>query len=129
MPTYEYRCKDCGEDLEVVQSFSDEPLDTCPRCGGSLKKLFGSVGISFKGFGVLQDRQPGHHQDGDEDRRRCQHFVGVVHHVLRLIGLVGFFGLVELLDPNDHHPLGTGGAEQEGSDAGLIVATGQAVHR
>ena len=54
MPTYEYRCKDCGEDLEVVQSFSDEPLDTCPRCGGSLKKLFGSVGISFKGSGFYK---------------------------------------------------------------------------
>jgi len=54
MPTYEYRCKDCGEDLEVVQSFTDDPLDTCPACGGSLKKVFGSVGISFKGSGFYK---------------------------------------------------------------------------
>lgn len=54
MPTYEYRCKDCGEDLEVVQSFTDDPLDTCPACGGALKKVFGSVGISFKGSGFYK---------------------------------------------------------------------------
>ena len=33
MPTYEYRCKDCGEHLEVVQSFTDDPLTTCEVCG------------------------------------------------------------------------------------------------
>jgi len=54
MPTYEYRCKDCGEDLEVVQSFNDDPLATCPSCGGNLKKVFGSVGISFKGSGFYK---------------------------------------------------------------------------
>ena len=54
MPTYEYRCRDCGEDLEVVQSFTDDPLATCPSCGGSLKKVFGSVGISFKGSGFYK---------------------------------------------------------------------------
>ena len=54
MPTYEYRCRDCGEDLEVVQSFTDDPLATCPTCGGSLKKVFGSVGISFKGSGFYK---------------------------------------------------------------------------
>jgi putative FmdB family regulatory protein len=32
MPTYEYRCKKCGEHLEVVQSFSDAPLKVCPNC-------------------------------------------------------------------------------------------------
>jgi len=54
MPTYEYRCRDCGEPLEVVQSFTDEPLDTCPSCGGSLRKVFGAVGISFKGSGFYK---------------------------------------------------------------------------
>src|SRR3954452_17588349 len=34
MPTYEYRCKDCGEHLEVVQSFTDDALTECPACGG-----------------------------------------------------------------------------------------------
>ena len=55
MPTYEYRCKDCGEHLEVVQSFADDPLTECPKCGGSLKKVFNSVGIAFKGSGFYKN--------------------------------------------------------------------------
>ena len=49
MPTYEYRCKDCGEHLEVVQAFTDDPLTECPACGGQLRKVFGNIGITFKG--------------------------------------------------------------------------------
>jgi putative FmdB family regulatory protein len=55
MPTYEYVCKNCGERLEAVQSFHDEALTTCPRCGGDLKKVFGSVGIVFKGSGFYKN--------------------------------------------------------------------------
>ena len=54
MPTYEYACKNCGEHLEVVQSFKDEALTTCPACGGTLRKVFGSIGISFKGSGFYK---------------------------------------------------------------------------
>lgn len=54
MPTYEYRCKDCGEHLEVVQSFKDDPLTECPACGGSLRKVFGNIGITFKGSGFYK---------------------------------------------------------------------------
>lgn len=54
MPTYEYRCRDCGEHLEVVQSFRDDPLTDCPACGGSLRKVFGSIGITFKGSGFYK---------------------------------------------------------------------------
>ena len=54
MPTYEYRCKDCGEHLEVVQSFTDEALTTCPNCRGALRKVFGNIGISFKGSGFYK---------------------------------------------------------------------------
>lgn len=54
MPTYEYACKDCGRHLEVVQSFSDEPLTKCEVCGGQLRKVFGSVGIVFKGSGFYK---------------------------------------------------------------------------
>lgn len=54
MPTYEYRCRDCGHELEVVQAFSDDPLTQCPACSGSLRKVFGSVGISFKGSGFYK---------------------------------------------------------------------------
>ncbi len=55
MPTYEYVCKNCGEHLEAVQSFHDAALTTCPRCGGDLKKVFGSVGIVFKGSGFYKN--------------------------------------------------------------------------
>jgi putative FmdB family regulatory protein len=55
MPTYEYRCKDCGEHLEVVQSFRDDPLTDCPRCSGRLKKVFQPVGIAFKGTGFYKN--------------------------------------------------------------------------
>jgi len=54
MPTYEYRCKDCGEDLEVVQSFTDDALTECPSCGGTLRKVFGNIGVSFKGSGFYK---------------------------------------------------------------------------
>lgn len=55
MPTYEYRCKDCGEQLEVVQSFRDDPLTECPNCKGTLKKVFQPVGIAFKGTGFYRN--------------------------------------------------------------------------
>ena len=51
MPTYEYACRDCGHHLEVVQSFSDPPLQTCERCKGQLRKVFSAAGIIFKGSG------------------------------------------------------------------------------
>ena len=54
MPTYEYRCKDCGEELEVVQSFTDDALTECPACGGNLRKVFGNIGITFKGSGFYK---------------------------------------------------------------------------
>lgn len=55
MPTYEYRCRDCGEQLEVVQAFADDPLSVCPACSGTLRKVFNSVGISFKGSGFYKN--------------------------------------------------------------------------
>ena len=54
MPTYEYRCKDCGEHLEVVQAFTDDPLTECPACSGPLRKVFGNIGITFKGSGFYK---------------------------------------------------------------------------
>ncbi|MHB1503806.1 MAG: FmdB family zinc ribbon protein [Acidimicrobiales bacterium] len=54
MPTYEYVCSACGEHLEVVQSFRDDPLTECPVCGGDLRKVFGNIGIVFKGSGFYK---------------------------------------------------------------------------
>jgi putative FmdB family regulatory protein len=51
MPTYEYACRSCGRHIDVQQSFTDDPLTTCPTCGGQLRKVFGNIAISFKGTG------------------------------------------------------------------------------
>ncbi len=54
MPTYQYACTACGHELEAVQSFSDDALTTCPECSGALRKLFGNVGVVFKGSGFYR---------------------------------------------------------------------------
>lgn len=54
MPTYEYLCQDCEEPLEVFQSFTDDALTVCPACGGALRKVYGSVGVVFKGSGFYR---------------------------------------------------------------------------
>jgi putative FmdB family regulatory protein len=54
VPTYQYTCTECGEPLEAVQKFSDEPLTVCPACGGTLRKVFSPVGIVFKGSGFYR---------------------------------------------------------------------------
>ncbi len=54
MPTYEYRCGQCGQHVEVVQSFADPPLTECGSCGGPLRKVFAPVGIVFKGSGFYK---------------------------------------------------------------------------
>ena len=54
MPTYEYACAECGERLEAVQKFSDDPLTECPACKGRLRKVFSPVGIVFKGSGFYR---------------------------------------------------------------------------
>ncbi|MCA5892953.1 FmdB family transcriptional regulator [Isoptericola sp. NEAU-Y5] len=54
MPTYAYRCADCGHVFDVHQSFTDDSLTVCPECGGRLRKQFGSVGVTFKGSGFYR---------------------------------------------------------------------------
>ena len=68
MPTYEYRCTDCGQTFERYQSLSDDPISVCPlpaegtalngsapECGGEVRKVFSNVGISFKGSGFYRN--------------------------------------------------------------------------
>ncbi|HEY3510117.1 MULTISPECIES: FmdB family zinc ribbon protein [Kribbella] len=54
MPTYQYQCTDCGEALEVRQSFTDDALTVCPNCQGNLRKVFNAVGVVFKGSGFYR---------------------------------------------------------------------------
>jgi len=65
MPTYQYRCTDCGEDLEAVQKFSDAPLTVCPSCGGHLRKVFNAVGVVFKGSGFYRTDSRNGSKSGD----------------------------------------------------------------
>jgi putative FmdB family regulatory protein len=54
VPTYEYRCDQCDRNFDVVQSFEDDPLTRCPTCDAPVRKVFGSVGIVFKGTGFYK---------------------------------------------------------------------------
>jgi putative FmdB family regulatory protein len=68
MPTYQYRCTECGEDLEAVQKFSDPALTTCPTCSGQLRKVFNAVGVVFKGSGFYRtDSRNGSKSGADGD--------------------------------------------------------------
>jgi putative FmdB family regulatory protein len=51
MPLYEYQCDACGFRFEVIQRFSDPPIENCQSCGGPVRKLLSSPAIQFKGSG------------------------------------------------------------------------------
>jgi putative FmdB family regulatory protein len=51
MPLYEYRCDGCGEKFEVIQKFSDRPMTTHDKCGGSVHRLLSAPALQFKGSG------------------------------------------------------------------------------
>jgi putative FmdB family regulatory protein len=56
MPTYDYRCSECGHRFEVVQSFHDAPIRECPSCErpDSVRKVYGNVGVVLKGSGFYR---------------------------------------------------------------------------
>ena len=56
MPTYQYVCTNTEgkHEFEVVQSFSDAPVSECPECGSPVRKVYGSVGVVFKGSGFYR---------------------------------------------------------------------------
>ena len=52
MPIYEYRCEECGHELETIQKISEDPLVTCPACNSdALKKKVSAAGFRLKGTG------------------------------------------------------------------------------
>jgi putative FmdB family regulatory protein len=51
MPTYEYECHKCGHRFEVIQKITDDPISSCEKCKGPVRKVFHPVGILFKGSG------------------------------------------------------------------------------
>jgi putative FmdB family regulatory protein len=77
MPTYVYNCKTCGE-YEIHQSFQDNTLTVCPKCGGKeIKKvLSASVGFVFKGSGFYQNdykNKPEPKCEGCDKAKGCPH--------------------------------------------------------
>ena len=56
MPTYQYACTNTEgkHEFEVVQSFTDAPVSECPECGAPVRKVYGSVGVVFKGSGFYR---------------------------------------------------------------------------
>ncbi|QIK62936.1 FmdB family transcriptional regulator [Leucobacter viscericola] len=54
MPNYAYRCAKCDHAFDIYQSFTDDSLTVCPECGGPLRKVFGSLGVTFNGSGFYR---------------------------------------------------------------------------
>lgn len=54
MPTYVFSCDECKEEKEIVKGMSDPDPEQCPDCGGSIKRVYGAVGIQFKGKGFYK---------------------------------------------------------------------------
>jgi putative FmdB family regulatory protein len=65
MPTYSYRCTECGTAFDIQQAFTDDSLTVCPTCGGKLRKLFSAVGVTFTGSGFYRnDSRPAQKSEG-----------------------------------------------------------------
>ncbi|WP_157002027.1 FmdB family zinc ribbon protein [Agromyces laixinhei] len=54
MPTYSYRCTECDNAFDIHQAFTDDTLTVCDLCGGRLRKLFNTIGVTFNGSGFYR---------------------------------------------------------------------------
>jgi putative FmdB family regulatory protein len=71
VPTYSYACTECDNRFDAVQAFTDDALQECPKCGGRLRKLFGSVGVVFKGSGFYRtDSRAGSGSDSSDGEKK-----------------------------------------------------------
>ncbi|PWD51954.1 FmdB family transcriptional regulator [Serinibacter arcticus] len=59
MPTYAYRCTECGHAFDIYQSFTEDSLTVCPECAGKLRKVLSPVGVVFKGSGFYRNDSRG----------------------------------------------------------------------
>jgi putative FmdB family regulatory protein len=55
VPTYSYRCTECETAFDIQQAFTDNTLTECPTCGGKLRKVYSSIGVSFTGSGFYRN--------------------------------------------------------------------------
>ena len=76
MPRYDYRCGQCGHAFELRQSFSSEPVATCPECSGVAKRLIHAPPVFFKGSGwYVNDYGKGggkHGAAADKDKKETK---------------------------------------------------------
>jgi putative FmdB family regulatory protein len=76
MPTYQYLCRDCDHEFEAVQSMRDDPLTVCPSCGGTLRKVYSPLAISFKGSGFYttdhRKKKPAAAASGDQKPEKSE---------------------------------------------------------
>lgn len=71
MPTYEYECQKCGNRFDQFQSITAKPLQKCPKCKGTLKRLIGTgAGIIFKGSGFYATD---YRSDGYKSALKAEH--------------------------------------------------------
>lgn len=64
MPTYEYACSSCGHRFDVRQGFNDDPINDCPKCGASVRRVLYPAGVIFKGSGwYITDSRKASHSD------------------------------------------------------------------
>ena len=73
MPTYEYQCDECGNRFEQFQNMSDAPVESCPQCGGKVRRLIGTgAAVIFKGSGFYAtDRRTSSRPNCGRDRPCC----------------------------------------------------------
>lgn len=69
MPIYEYKCLDCGANLEKMQKVSDAPLTVCEKCGGKLEKQWSLSGFQFKGAGWYVTDYSGKKADSSTEKK------------------------------------------------------------
>lgn len=51
MPTYEYKCPQCGSEFEAVRKMTAKPGARCPECGGKAERQLSASSLVFKGSG------------------------------------------------------------------------------
>ncbi|MFC6357127.1 FmdB family zinc ribbon protein [Luethyella okanaganae] len=64
MPTYSYRCTACDNAFDIYQAFTDDSLTLCEVCGGKLRKVFNSIGVTFNGSGFYRTDSRGTGSEG-----------------------------------------------------------------
>jgi putative FmdB family regulatory protein len=75
MPTYEYKCDDCGHRFEKFQRMTEARLTECPECQGTVRRLIGAgAGIIFKGSGFYctdyrKSSEPAHKTESSPDNK------------------------------------------------------------